>query len=371
MATDMVIVETQQTAQAGLSLLSSRVSAANTLQLAYINTTAGALTPTAGAWIVYSFPSQFQLSAALTPAAVPANTTVEQQFSVPGLVAGQFVQVNKPSTNAGLGVATARVVSNNVIGITYVNATATPITPTAGETYSILGTGSISMRSNILVLQSNIGTPVAVAANTTAAQTLTFGGLQASDLLLGISKPTAQAGLGISGQFVVSAGNMSVTFVNATAGSLTPTPNEIYSIIVYRRTPLPLVFVGTQLLTPTSVAANTTAAQTFTLTGANAILTGNQTAAAVNKPTLQAGLSIGNVRTTAANTIEITFVNNTAAAIVPNSEIYTIALMPTVVGNANASSEFPADVVFQKVANQMTGIASGLGPTGLNLIGAS
>jgi hypothetical protein len=72
-------------------------------------------------------------------------------------------------------------------------------------------------------------------------------------------------------------------------------------------------------LTPASVAANTTAEQTFTVEGLviNDILT-------VNKPSLDAGLGIVNVRVSAADTLAITYINATGSPIVPTSETYKI-----------------------------------------------
>jgi hypothetical protein len=69
-------------------------------------------------------------SQALTPASVAANTTAEQSFTVTGLVASSVVVVNKPSAQAGLGIAGARVTGANNVGIVFQNYTATAITPT-------------------------------------------------------------------------------------------------------------------------------------------------------------------------------------------------------------------------------------------------
>lgn len=79
----------------------------------------------------------FLLQAALTPSQVATITAPEQTFTVNGLIVGDFVQVMKPSAQAGLGIAGARVTAANTLGITYVNPTAGNITPTA-ETYVIL-----------------------------------------------------------------------------------------------------------------------------------------------------------------------------------------------------------------------------------------
>lgn len=72
---------------------------------------------------------------ALTPAIVAANTTAEQTFTVPGLKTGDFVYVNKPTTQAGLGIVNVRVTAANTVGIAFSNNTAAGITPTAGESY--------------------------------------------------------------------------------------------------------------------------------------------------------------------------------------------------------------------------------------------
>ncbi len=79
------------------------------------------------------------LSIALTPAAVAANTTAEQTFTSAGagILAGDFIDVNKPTAQAGLGIVGCRAVGTDQIGITFSNNTAGSITPTAGETYLI------------------------------------------------------------------------------------------------------------------------------------------------------------------------------------------------------------------------------------------
>ena len=68
-----------------------------------------------------------------------------------------------------------------------------------------------------------------------------------------------------------------------------------------------------------SVAANTTAEQTFTVPG----LATNMYVA-VSKPSLNAGLGVCNARVSAANTLALTFNNNTAGAIDPAPETYLL-----------------------------------------------
>lgn len=68
-------------------------------------------------------------------------------------------------------------------------------------------------------------------------------------------------------------------------------------------------------LTPSAVGANTTAQQTFTVAGVKV----GDVVVAVEKPSHQAGLGIVGARVTAADTVGITFSNNTGAGITPTA----------------------------------------------------
>ena len=75
-------------------------------------------------------------------------------------------------------------------------------------------------------------------------------------------------------------------------------------------------------LTPAAIVLNTTAEQTFTVNG---LLAGD--VVCVNKPTAQAGLGIVGSRVSAANTLGITFSNNTASSITPTaSQVYKVVV---------------------------------------------
>jgi hypothetical protein len=77
-------------------------------------------------------------------------------------------------------------------------------------------------------------------------------------------------------------------------------------------------------LSPTSVAPNTSAEQTFASTGIGLLTTD---LIVINKPTVQAGLVIGNVRVSATDTLAIEFGNLTAATITPTaSQAYTVGV---------------------------------------------
>jgi hypothetical protein len=98
-----------------------------------------------------------------------------------------------------------------------------------------MATGNIIAEGNTdkLKIISATLSPVAVAINTTAEQTFTVPGLAVGDFV-SISKPTAQAGLGIVGARVSAANTLAITFSNNTAGSITPTASQVYLIMVLR-----------------------------------------------------------------------------------------------------------------------------------------
>lgn len=75
-------------------------------------------------------------------------------------------------------------------------------------------------------------------------------------------------------------------------------------------------------INPASVAADTTAEQTFSVPG---LLVGD-VVLAVNKPTVTAGLGIVNARVSAADTLAITFSNSTAGAIDAAVETYEVVV---------------------------------------------
>ena len=81
---------------------------------------------------------QSVISVTLSPAAIVLNTTAEQTFTVNGLLPGDMVLVNKPTTQAGLGIVGSRVSAANTLAITFSNNTGSSITPTAAQTYLVL-----------------------------------------------------------------------------------------------------------------------------------------------------------------------------------------------------------------------------------------
>ena len=230
LATDMVAVVNKPTTQAGLLVGTARVSAANTVQVTFGNDTGATITPTASqSYVVVTLGAALQTTAVLTPAAVGANSTSEQQFAVSGVWPGQIVFVNKPTAQAGLVITNCRVVTNNLVAIQFQNLTGATITPTAAETYTF-GSASGFQPAPIMQVLSQALTPVSVAANTTAEQTFTVAGLIVGQEVY-VTKPSVTANLVVAGARVSAANTLAINFANNTAAAIVP-PAETYLIAV-------------------------------------------------------------------------------------------------------------------------------------------
>lgn len=79
-------------------------------------------------------------SPTLSPAQVAANTTAEQVFTgVTGLLTTDILlTVQKPTSQAGLGIVGYRCSADGSLAITFSNNTGTPITPTASQVYQVV-----------------------------------------------------------------------------------------------------------------------------------------------------------------------------------------------------------------------------------------
>lgn len=309
------------TAQAGLGIGNVRVSGNNAV-VTFSNWTAATITPTAGQkYGIVAIRGLNTITAVLTPAQVAAATTAEQQFTVAGMRAGEVLAVSKPTAQATLEVVGCRVVKDDVVAITFGNASATtPVTPTAGETYTFFSTGGIDAAGNILNVQQNIGASGGPTGTAVAALGVTMTGLATTDAIVGVSKPTLQAGAALMGGFTSAADVLGLTFWE-NAATVTPTAGEVYSVALWRPNPAAPAKVYSVTLTPAAVAANTTAEQGFTVTGLVA-----SSVVIVNKGAGQAGLGIVGARVSGANALAITFCNATAATITPTAgETYLVA----------------------------------------------
>lgn len=324
-AADVIALNNGNTIQAGIGVAGYRVSAANTIGINYSNISAGSLNPTqTAAYDVLAVSSNYTTTAVLSPTAVaatPGNTTWEQTFSVPGATVGSFPIVNKPTSQAGLGITNVRVVSAGQVAIQFVNNSSGAITPTANETYSFAFLPNLTPVDRTLVYRYLLPA-TAVAASSAAQSTTTVTGILATDVAYGGQKGSAQAGLGIAGYAVTAANTVGTNFINVS--SAVTTTAEVDTVIVERLQAKGPFQMTSVTLTPVSVAATTTAEQTFTVP----FLLNASTSVLVTKPSLTPGISIVNARVSAASTLAITYQNNNTSAVIPTSETYQIGYCP-------------------------------------------
>ena len=266
-----------------------------------------------------------------TPTLVAPNTSGERAMTVTGVLATDMVAVvNKPTTQAGLLVGTARVSAANTIQVTFGNDTAATITPTVGETYEVITFGAALTVTQAL-------SPAAVGPNTTSEQYFAVASAYPG-MVAFVNKPTVQAGLMITNARVPSVGQVAVQFQNLTAATITPTAAETYTFgLTAAISPAPLMTRIVQTLTPNAVSANTSAEQTFTVPG---LIAGTEVY--VTKPSLTPNLMVAGARVSAANTLAINFANNSGSSITPPSEAYSIAYFTTSAPAAGSSTVLPA-----------------------------
>lgn len=358
-ATDVLFVN-KPTSQAGLGVGNVRASSSGVMGITFNNFTAASITPTASqTYTVVAMRGFTNTTGTLTPAAVPPNTIAEQQFAVSNVRAGDLLQVNKPTAQAGLDIVGQRVVSSGTIGITFANVTAASITPTAAEAYGIACVTGIDATNSDLVVQT-LQSPGTIGVSTSAEQTLVVTGLQTTDTIVGVSKPTAQAGLGIANWRISTAGTLGLSFGNFTAASITITAAETYSVTLKRPNPVAPLVVQSVALTPTSVAANTTAEQLFAVPNVVA-----SSAVWVNKPSATNGLGIAGVRVSAAGTIGITYCNVLGAAITPPAESYLVGNFQLAVGDAGSTWMQGVSAANQTQSQLANAMRSGLVNLGL------
>lgn len=360
-----VVFISKPTSQAGLAVGNVRVTATNQLAVTFSNYTAATITATTGekwgATVIRGLPF---ISQALTPTTVPAASTIEQQFTVPGLRVGEVVQVNKPSAQATLNIVGCRVVAANTLGITYSNVSATTATTPVSETYTIFSTGGIDASANTILVEEYVGTLATAALSTSTALSLTMTGLQTTDAVVGVMKPTFQAGITSPTGFISAANALGVVFSNSTAANVTPTANEVYGVTIHRPNPAAPCVVYSATITPAAVAPNTAAEQTFT--AFTSVVAGSMIW--VNKPSITPGLGIGGVRVSGTGSICINYCNSTAATITPPSETYLLANFQQAVPDAGSSWVFTIYPQAYQNTILSNAIRAALGPTGTNLI---
>jgi hypothetical protein len=329
-STDVLLVN-KILPQAGVGILQARVSTVSTVLLQYVNMTNSNVTQTVTETVIATNFRGMAQNVTLSPPSIAANTIAEATFTVTGLTTDQLTYVVKPSEQLGLGIVGSRVVSNNTLGISFINNLTTAITPTASEVYSLVALNGLFATNNMMVakvvLSAGVGTVNTITGVTT--RTIAVTGFAVSDDTLAIQRTLSQQDLALVGVNVNAANQLALTYVNTgqTASPVTPTPGETYVITMQRpQLPQPLV-IQSVALTPTIIGALTTTELTFAVSNITV-----STVVWANKPTFTSGLGVVGMRAVSTNVIGITYINNTTASITPPAETYLVGNFPTILG---------------------------------------
>jgi hypothetical protein len=86
---------------------------------------------------------------------------------------------------------------------------------------------------NILAVDFGADKTWSSVASTSNEQTATIPGLKSTDKIMGVTKPTLQAGLGIGNARVSAADTIAITFITSGA-TVTPTAGEVYTAFIAR-----------------------------------------------------------------------------------------------------------------------------------------
>ncbi len=329
--TDFLVVN-KQSHQANLAIINARphTATAGQVVLQYFNMSTATITPTAAEQYQFALFRGIAGSVTLSPAVVPGNSVSEQIFNVTGVSVGQLAMAAKPSEQVGLGLGNIRVAGNNQLAIQFINVSSGAITPTASESYSYFASAGLAANSNLMLWGVNVGTQLTPPVTTTTQswqvteQAVTVSSILATDIFVGVQKPSAQATFAIVGGRITTANTINLAFGSGTVTGITPTAAEVYAVTLYRQNPNPPLTVLSVTIAPAGIAAFTTNEQAFTVTPGFPV----GTMCYVNKPSLTANCTIVGARVTAAGSVAIAFANtnitSSAVTVVPPSEVYLI-----------------------------------------------
>ena len=253
---------------------------------------------------------------------------------------GMIAHVNKPSATTGMGIGNVRVVGPYQVGITFINDTITPITPT-GETYKFLCINELPAISNVMQYVWASGTPImaltGVATGATVEAPVSMPGILANDLIMGISKPSITTNIAVGTVRVSAASVLQVTLIGPSCATIPA--GEYWNLSLWRQQPVaPSLTLYPYLAAPaTAITASGIFEISQTITGvpvnSNVFL---------NKTTFTSGISIVNARVSAANTVQVSYRNiNSTAVCLPSYEFYNVEVFDQpagAVGNGLAQS---------------------------------
>jgi hypothetical protein len=271
----------------------------------------------------------------LTVLSLTQGTIVVGQTITSGAAAGTTITgMGTATAQSGAGalgtwtISTSQTVSAVTTFTSGLGAVAQPSSPGTQQNYlytSAAPSGTITLYSPSPAVNSFLASTTTEQTSSVTTQVSTTSTFATSSVIF-FNKPALQAGLGIAGSRVNTAGQFANTWLNVSTGALTPT-QEMSSVVEIKAGPI----VTTATLTPATVQVNTTSEQIFTITG-NVCLPG--TVAIVNKPTAQTGLGYSVfARVVGVNQVAVQFAGTSTAVstnvITPTAaEAYQFAFIP-------------------------------------------
>ena len=271
-----------------------------------------------------------------TPSGCVSMSAVEVLVTVTGIVTSTDVvlAINKPTCDAGIGIAGARVAGANLVGINYINCTAANATPTSGEIYQIV-VGTSLNPIPLVITPTYIPSVTDTASYGTTEQmftltpTTTATGvttINSAGQVTGIQMTNVGAGYYTAPAVIISGGTGSPPQVltGTFSGLDAPTPTSTYP---YGSGASAVAIidgsgrvVGCQITNPGS---GYQIAPAVTFVGGNNISPGMTVH--VNKAAEQAGLGIVQARVVGNRQIAINYANMTTAIITPTAgETYQV-----------------------------------------------
>ena len=323
--------------------------------------------------------SGFVNSVTLSPgASVPPQNTAEFQFTVTGLATGMVVPISRATDQDNLAVVNARVVSNNVLGLTYLNSGNTALTPSS-DVYQYSGLMGVAALSPMLIVGINCSQgfdPTAKVSNDgVTSMTIAVTGIRNTDIFIGGGTKEHRSGEG-SGNVASQSENDRVHLLSArvsaaplcaldfvhnvsNSGVSGMSVSDTWIMQMYRQAndaPCTLYNVA---FSPNAVAPFLTGESSLTIAGLTV-----STVVHVTKPSFTSGIGIVGYRVSAASVVGVTFINATAATITPPTETYIVANFQPVLGGQGhwiAQLASPLSVQSVNLTNEIRNTLAGMG----------
>ena len=324
------------------------VSTVSTVLMQYLNVqNATNATPTNGEAYLIANLRGLASSVTLSPPVVAVSSITETLFTVTGVAVGSLLAIAKPTFQSYVGIVGMRVAANNTIGVSFMNLSSAPVTPTASELYQYVALNGLQANNIMVAMINTSSAPVTVTAAGLNTVTMTVTGMSVStDFPLGVSRSyygyqngavttyapvAARVSSANLMEFTYLAAGAGAGFAAATGSVVTPANYDILAVPFMRQNAAAPLSVQSVTLTPTAIGALTTAEVAFAVSNITV-----STVVWVNKPSLTANIGIVGCRTISANVIGITYVNNSAATITPPAETYVVGNFQNMLGVQHA-----------------------------------